>query len=57
MRKIGFSQRNQNTITCMQYKNSKFLENSIDNPSTEIFNFSLKAAICDKFHPAKFPKY
>ena len=49
MRKIDFSQRNENPI-----KNSKSLENSIDNSYTDI-QLQSKAAICDKFLPAKFP--
>ena len=40
--KDHFSQKNQNPITCMQYKNSKSLGKNIDNPSIQIYIFSLK---------------
>ena len=56
MRKIDFSQKNQNPITCMWYKNSKSLENSIDNFSIQIFIFSLRLLFVTKektFPPSK----
>ena len=46
MRKINFSQKNQNPITYMQYKNSKSLENSIDNSNIQILQS--KAASSDQ---------
>ena len=58
MRKIDYSQKNQNAITFMQYKNSKSLENSIDSSSIQIFIFSLRLLFVTKekkFPPAKFP--
>ena len=50
MRKIDFSQRNQNPI-----KNSKSLENSIDNFSIQIFNFSLRLLFVTNFPQQNFP--
>ena len=47
MRKINFSQKNQNPISCMWYKNSKSLKNSIDN-FRQIFTFSLRLLFVTK---------
>ena len=50
MRKIDFSQRNQNPI-----KNSISLENSFDNSSIQIFNFSLSLLFVTNFPQQNFP--
>ena len=55
IRKIDYSQRNQNTITCMYYKNSKSLENSIDNSSIQISNFRLGLLFLTNFPQQNFP--
>ena len=58
IRKINFSQNNQNPITCMWYKNSKSSENSIDNFSVHIFIFNIRLLFVTKEKipppPAKF---
>ena len=53
MRKMNFSQKNQNPITCMYYKKSKSLENSIDNfcVHTFIFNIRLLFVTKEKIFP------
>ena len=48
MRKINFPQKNQNPITCMYYKNSKYLEESIDNFSVRIFIFNIRLLFVTK---------
>ena len=48
IRKINFSQNNQNPITCMWYKNSKSSENSIDNFSVHIFIFNIRLLFVTK---------
>ena len=52
MRKIDFSQKNQNPVTYLQYRNN-YLENSIDNFSIQIFIFSLRLLFVIK--EKKFP--
>ena len=54
MRKIDFSQKNQNSFTYMYHKNSKSLENNIDNSSIQIFIFSLRLIFV--FKEKKFPR-
>ena len=48
IKKIDFSQKNLKPITCMQYKNIKSLENSIDDFSMQIFMFSLRLLFVTK---------
>ena len=48
LRKINFFQKNQNPVTYIWYKNSKSLENSIDNPSIQPFIFSLRLLFVTK---------
>ena len=58
MRKINFSQKNQNPTTYIWYRNSKSFENSINNSSIQILIFSLQLLFVTKkktFSPAKFP--